>query len=109
MDPKKVEAVKKMHEPEDIKAIQRLLSSVNYLAKFVPHLSDIVGSWTRILTATERNHAQIEKKLLAIVFACEKFDQYVYGREKVHVQSDHKPLEVIFRIHMDQICTSQTR
>ena len=38
----------------------------------------------------------IEKELLAIVFACEKFDQYVYGRDKVHVQSDHKPLEVIF-------------
>ena len=32
-----------------------------------------------------------------IVFACEKFDQYMYGREKVHVQIDHKPLEVIFR------------
>ena len=52
---------------------------------------------SRALTATERNYAQIEKELLAIVFACEKFDQYVYGREKVHVQSDHKPLEVIFR------------
>ena len=46
--------------------------------------------------AIERNYAQIEEQL-AIVFACENFDQYVYGREKVHVQSDHKPLEVIFK------------
>ena len=41
-------------------------------------------------------YAQMEKELLAIVFDCEKFDQYVYGRDTVHVQRDHKPLEVIF-------------
>ena len=52
---------------------------------------------SRALNATERNYAQIEKELLTIVFACEKFDQYVYVREKVHVQSDHKLLEVIFK------------
>ena len=51
----------------------------------------------RALTATERNYAQIEKELLAIVFVCERFDQYVYAREKVSVQSDHKPLEAIFK------------
>ena len=52
---------------------------------------------SRALTSAETNYAQIEKQLLAIVFACEKFDQYVYGRDKVHVQSDYKPLEVIFK------------
>ena len=52
---------------------------------------------SRALTSAETNYAQIEKELLAIVFACEKFDQYVYGRDKVHVQSDHKPMEVIFK------------
>ena len=52
---------------------------------------------SRALTSAETNYAHIEKELLAIVFACEKFDQYVYGRDKVHVQSDHKPLEVIFK------------
>ena len=51
---------------------------------------------SRALTATERHYVHIGE-LLAIVFACDKFDQYVYGREKVHVQSDHKPLEVIFK------------
>ena len=164
VDPKKVEAIKEMPVPKDAKAVQRLLGSVNYLAKFVPHLSNIMQplrrlldkdtEWcwlhthqqafdemkkaltttpalsyydvmkpvviqcdasdsglgaallqnglpvaysSRALTSAETNYAQIEKELLAIVFACEKFDQYVYGRDKVHVQSDHKPLEVIFK------------
>ena len=42
---------------------------------------------SRALTATERNYAQIEKELLAIVFAAEKFDKYIYARN-VQVQSD---------------------
>ena len=53
---------------------------------------------SRALTSAETNYAQIEKELLiAIVFACETFDQYVYGRDMVHVQNDHTPLEVIFK------------
>ena len=58
---------------------------------------------SRALTVTERNYAQTEE-LLVIVFAWEKFDQYVYGREKVHVQSDHKPLEGIFKKPLDCRC-----
>ena len=49
---------------------------------------------SRSLTATECNYAQIEKELLAIVFAMERFENYVYGRH-VLIESDHKPLEVI--------------
>ena len=49
---------------------------------------------SRALTTTECNYAQIEKELLAILFAMEKFELYVYGRF-VTVESDHKPLEVI--------------
>jgi transposase InsO family protein len=49
---------------------------------------------SRSLTDAERNYAQIEKELLAIVFACEKFHQYIYGFQ-TDVQSDHKPLETI--------------
>ena len=49
---------------------------------------------SRALTSTEQNYAQIEKELLSIVFGAEKFHQYTYGR-KVHVESDHKPLETI--------------
>ena len=52
---------------------------------------------SRALTETECNYAQIEKELLAIVYACEKFDQYIFGKSDVVVKSDHKPLETIFR------------
>ena len=165
VDPNKVEAIEKMPAPKDAKAVQRLLGSVNYLAKIVPHLPNIMQplgrlldkdtEWcwlhthqqafdemkkalsmtpalsyydvmkpvviqcdasdsglgaallqnglpvaysSRALTSAETTYAQVEKELLAIVFACEKFDQYVYGRDKVHVQSGHKPLEVIFKM-----------
>ena len=51
---------------------------------------------SRALTTSERNYAQIEKELLTIVHACERFDQYLYSRE-VTVETDHKPLEVILK------------
>lgn len=51
---------------------------------------------SRSLTPTEVQDAQIEKELLAIVFGMEKFETYLYGR-KVLVESDHKPLEAIFK------------
>ena len=49
---------------------------------------------SRALTAAERNYAQIEKELLAIVFSTERFHQYTYGRSVI-VESDHNPLETI--------------
>ena len=36
---------------------------------------------SRSLTTTEQGYAQIEKELLAIVYGCERFNQYVYGRK----------------------------
>ncbi|KAI8493812.1 hypothetical protein Bbelb_281590 [Branchiostoma belcheri] len=163
-DPEKVKAIVEMPTPDDVRAVQRLLGMVNYLAKFLPHLSDVceplrrltdkdaIWAWlpvhdqaveeikklvtaqpvlqyydvekevtiqgdasdkglgaallqegrpvayaSRALTPTEQNYAQIEKECLAIVFAAQKFNQYIHGREVVTVQSDHKPLEVIFK------------
>ena len=43
---------------------------------------------SRVMTQTEQNYAQIEKELLAIAYACEKFDQYIFGRSNVIVHSD---------------------
>ena len=166
VDESKVEAIMKMPPPTDITALKRILGMVGYLAKFLPHLSevceplrqldrkDVEWCWleqyqdvlykiremntttpvlayydvtqaitiqcdasqsglgavllqegkpvcyaSRALTHTEENYAQIEKELLAIVFACERFDQYVYGRH-ITVQSDHKPLEIITKKSM---------
>ena len=52
---------------------------------------------SRSFTKTEQRYAQIEKECLAIVFLCERFSQYLLGRNKITVQSDHKPLETIFK------------
>ena len=48
----------------------------------------------RELTTTEQNYSQIEKELLAIVFSCEHFEHYIYGKH-VTVETDHKPLIAI--------------
>ncbi|CAB3991932.1 Transposon Tf2-6 poly [Paramuricea clavata] len=49
---------------------------------------------SRSLTNADQHYAQVEKELLAIVFACERFNQFIYGTQ-VTVHSDHKPLEAI--------------
>ncbi len=162
-DPRKVEAILEMPPPTDIKGIKRFLGMVNYLAKFLPLLSDMTQplrdlddkdvEWcwleqheqafrtvkeylikasvlayyditkevtiqcdasetglgavllqndqpiayaSRALTDTETRYAQIEKELLAIVWATNKFDQYILGRDIVHIESDHQPLKAIF-------------
>ena len=51
---------------------------------------------SRALTDADSRYAQIEKELLAVVYDLERFHTYTYGRE-VTVESDHKPLEVIFK------------
>ena len=162
IDPLKVQAVSEMPAPTDGAAVLRCLGMVQYLAKFMPHLSDLVlpirnlarrnaewvwgsdqaAAWaaikaavqsapvlryyslseevtlqadasqsglgaalmqngqpvayaSRALSPTECRYAQIEKEMLAIVFACERFNDYIYRRNGVNVETDHKPLEVI--------------
>ena len=46
---------------------------------------------SRALSASEKNYAQIEKEMLAILYGLDKFHHYVYGRE-VTIYTDHKPL-----------------
>ncbi len=146
MDPHKVQAVP---TPEDGAAVQRLLGFVQYLSKFMPHLSDLTkplreltqkeiawhwGTQQEALETIKKNvtktpvlryynvkeevtlqcdasqfglgaalmqngqpasrarYAQIEKELLAIVFACEHFEYYIYGRGAVNVETDHQLL-----------------
>jgi len=52
---------------------------------------------SRTLSQVEQRYAQIEKECLTIVFACSKFSQYITRREKITVESDHKPLQSIFK------------
>lgn len=161
IDTEKVEAITGMENPKNTEEVQRLQGTVNYLARFLPKLSDVMEpirrltrpatewKWTepqetamreikrlvteapvlafydpskelaiecdasqyglgavlmqlgrpiayasRALTPTEVRYAQIEKEMLAIVFALERFHQYSFARKTI-VYSDHKPLESI--------------
>jgi len=163
IDPKKVEAITKMPRPMDAKGVSRVMGMVQYLAKFLPNLSEkseplrrltdkgAAWNWTedhektfneikvlvsrapvlsfydlakpvtiqcdssskgigsvllqdgrpvsfssRAMTSTEQKYAQIEKEMLAIVHSCTRFHHFVYGRAKVKVETDHKPLVNIF-------------
>ena len=49
---------------------------------------------SKSLTDTETRYANIERELLAIVFACQQFNTHVLGRPFT-VESDHKPLEMV--------------
>ena len=55
-----------------------------------------VAYGSKALSDSEYAYAQIEKELLAIVFAFKKFHTYVYGRQDVIVETDHLPLLRIF-------------
>ena len=170
-DPDKVRAIDELPIPNDIKALQRFLGMVNYLAKFIKGHSDLTAPlrellhkgieflWlprhteafekiksaiavptslqyynlqkevtitcdasklglggaclqegqpihyiSRALTETEQNYAQIEKELLAVVFSCEKFKHYIYGRP-VTIETDHQPLITIFKKSLNQAPT----
>ena len=46
---------------------------------------------SRSLTSTEQRYAQIEKEALATTWACEKFADYILGKE-FKIETDHKPL-----------------
>ena len=45
----------------------------------------------RSLSDTERQYAQIEKEALAVVWACDKFSEYLLGCTFL-IETDHKPL-----------------
>ena len=49
IDKDKVEAIVKMEAPKNVKEVQRFAGMVNYLARFLPQLSDIMEP-IRVLT-----------------------------------------------------------
>lgn len=70
--------------------------------------SQPVSFVSRSLSENEKNFAQIEKELLAIVFAFEKYHYFVYGK-KIIVQSDHKPLETIINKPLPKVTSRLQR
>lgn len=57
---------------------------------------------SRSLTETEIRYAQIEKEFLSIIFACRKFNYFIYGRP-ITVLTDHKPLVAIMNKDINKI------
>ena len=51
---------------------------------------------SRALTETEQRYSNIERELLAIVFALERLNHYTF-RRTITVQSDHQPLQSIWK------------
>ena len=81
-------------------AVQKVSTSTKQPIKDASHLKHTypdrfegIGD-CKALTDTEQRYANIERELLAVVFGCERFHTYVYGKPFV-VESDHKPLEMI--------------
>jgi len=54
---------------------------------------------SKALTDVETRYANIERELLAVVYGCERFNTYLFGRPFT-VNSDHKPLESIHLKHL---------
>ncbi|UYV69844.1 K02A2.6-like, partial [Cordylochernes scorpioides] len=115
IDPGKVKAINDIQSPRNRKELQRLLEGTCFeilypnaaLTMSVDASSHAVGAVlmqdnrpiafaSATLIDYQRNYPQIEKEALAIQFGCRKFHKYIFGRP-VLVETDHKPLETIFK------------
>ena len=60
---------------------------------------------SKSLSGCEQRYANIEREMLAVVFGCERFHTFVYGKHFT-VESDHKPLEMI---HLKNLAAAPQR
>ena len=51
---------------------------------------------SRSLSSVERRYSQMEKEALALVWACEHFNLYLYGLQTIDLVTDHEALKVIY-------------
>ena len=73
------QAVLKFHDPTKPVKLQVDASKAG-LGACVLQDGHPIAYASRSLTQAEEYYAQIEKELLAVVFGCERFNHYVYGR-----------------------------
>ena len=75
-----------LHVEASIKGLGAALFQNNKLIAFA----------SKAFTPAETRYTNIERELLAVVYDCEKFHLYLYGRSLV-VKIDHRPLEQIYK------------
>lgn len=63
---------------------------------------------SRCFTDTEKEYAQIEKEFIAILYACKKNHELIYGR-KVIVHTDHLPLVSIMKKEVSKITSARLK
>ncbi len=63
---------------------------------------------SRLLNEAEKEYPQIDKEFLAIVWALERLDAFVYGQD-VTIRTDHRPLLGIMKKPMAHMSTRQQR
>lgn len=56
----------------------------------------VISYASKSLSECERCYSQNEKEALALVWACEHFHFYLYGRDSFDLITDNKPVETIF-------------
>ena len=66
-----------------------------------------VACASKSMTETERRYSQIEKEAFVMVWACERFEDYVLGKE-IQLETDHKPLvPQLGKAHLDLLATHE--
>ena len=132
-DESRIQEIKALPTPTTKQELQSFLGMIQYLAHFIPRLSDQTDALRNLLkkdaaliqidpkqpnteriisfaskspTETETRYANIEREFLAVVFGAEKFHSYIFGSKEIIVESDHKPLEAI---HLKSIAQAPPR
>ena len=72
--------------PEELSAVLTQNQEENWV---------VISYASRNLSDVEKRYSQTEKEALALVWACERFNIYVFGR-KFELETDHKALECIY-------------
>jgi hypothetical protein len=107
-------------QSESFNRLKSLISSDNVVAHFDPNLKTVlivdagpiglgailaqehtrdiirpVAFASRTLTAQERRYSQTEREALGVVWGCERFHLYLYGKT-FEILTDHQPLKVLY-------------